>query len=778
MRMTRTRWVFPAISCICLSLMFTSDTPMIWVLLYLLWFIRILYLRHKETFLATLLIGILFSSFVYFKYMNQESILLGDETTFLVYLKETTIEIDGNNLRFSGDVLVDDQYEEVVISRILETEAEKIEWLEKEKRTYFTIEGHLKEPTGHSNFYQFNYRDYLNRKNIYWQLQADTIDEFAYKRNDKKLSHRLEELRYKIFQYIDQTFMEKIGSYIKILFFADNRGVSEEVLQNYRSIGVIHLFSISGFHITYLAHLFRRFFLRLGTTYERTNLLVILILPLYGLLAGLGVSVFRAVSQTSIPLIGKLFNIEIDTLSAWSLTMLFALFLNPYQVYAISFQLSYLLSGIFILMGRLTWLEKLNPLQGAILFSFISGLSSLPILSYHFFEVSWITVFANLLFIPFFTYFLFPSLLFIFLSSFLLSNTFIFSVLNTVLTSCILFLEGILTHLNDTFNFSFVVGRLPIFIKLLFIWSIYKIITRVEERKRPTILSILLLIGSLFYHQFSPVGYVLMLDVGQGDSLVIKEPWTQKVTMIDTGGRSEWYEKEEWQIAETPFTMGKDVTVPALKALGIHTIDRLYITHADADHSGEIKTILENIRVKEIAATKGTLKDPEILEQLSSKGQTELLEISPVEILTYPTKDTVALHPVNDLESNNNHSLTLYVKIGGDRWLFTGDLEVEGERHLIKNYPNLKVDYLKVAHHGSKTSTSEEFLERIEAKHALISVGRNNHFGHPNQEVLERLEGMDVNIQTTGESGAIIVKYFKVPFIDYWFSKTYTAYEI
>lgn len=776
--MTRTRWVYPAISCIPLSLIFTSDASAIWMFLYLLWFIRIFCLRHKETFQMAILIGVLFSSVIFFKHMNQESILSGNETKFLVYPKETTMKIDGNSLRFSGEVLIDDEYEEVVISQILDTEAEKDEWLEKEEINYLLIEGQLREPIGNTNFHQFNYRNYLKRKNIYWQLQADVIEEVTYKASEKKVSHRQEELRFRIFRYIDQTFTQKIGSYIKILFFADNRGVSEEVLQNYRSIGIIHLFSISGFHITYLAHLIRRFFLRIGITHERTNLLVLLILPTYGLLAGLGVSVFRAVSQTSIPLIGKLFNKEIDTLSAWSLTMLLALFLNPYQVYAISFQLSYLLSGMFILMGNINWLEKLNPLQGAILFSFMSGLASLPILAYHFFEVSWITVFANLLFMPFFTYFLFPSLLFIFLSSVLLSKTFIFSFLNALLTNCILFMEGILTLLNDAFDFTFVIGRLPIVITLLFIWSIFKIITKVEENKRPTILSVVLLIGSLFYHQFSPAGYVLMLDVGQGDSLVIKEPWTQKVTMIDTGGRAEWYEKEEWQISDDPFTIGKDVTVPALKALGIQTIDRMYITHADADHSGEIKNISKNIRVKELAATKGTLKDPGILEQLSSEEQTELLEISPVETLTYPTKDTVALHPINELESNNNHSLTLYVKIGNDRWLFTGDLEVEGERSLVKKYPNLKVNYLKVAHHGSNTSTSEEFLEHIETEHALISVGRNNHFGHPNNDVLERLEDLDLNIQTTSENGAIMVKYFKIPFIDYWFTKTYTAYEI
>ena len=776
--MTRTQWVYPAIACIPLALIFISDSTVMFMVLYLLWLIRIFCLRHKETLKMTILIGILFSGVVFFKHMNQESILLENEATFLVYPKETTLKIDGNSLRFVGEVLVDDEYEEVMVSHIIKTEVEKNEWLEKEKSSYLMIEGQLKEPSGHTNFHQFNYRDYLKRKNIYWQLQADGIQEVDYQPRKKRLNHRLEEKRYRIFQFIDQSFTEKIGSYIKILFFADNRSVSEEVLQNYRSIGVIHLFSISGFHITYLANLIRRFFLRMGISRERTNGLVLLILPAYGFLAGLGVSVFRAVSQTSIPLIGKLMNKEINTLSAWSLTMLLALFLNPYQVYEISFQLSYLLSGIFIVMSNLTWLEKLNPFQGAVLFSFMSGLASLPILAHHFFEVSWITVFANLLFIPFFTYFLFPSLLLIFLSSILLSNTFIFSFMNALLTNCILFMEGILTLLNDSFNFTFVIGRLPILITLLFIWSIYKIITRVEEKKRATIPSIMLLLASLFFHQISPVGYVLMLDVGQGDSLVIKEPWTQKVTMIDTGGRVEWHEKEEWQISDDPFTIGKYITAPALKSFGIHAIDRLYITHADADHSGEIKNILESMKVKEVAATKGTLKDPEILEQLSSEERTELVEISPVETLTYPTKDTIALHPVNEVESNNNHSLTLYVKIGNDWWLFTGDLEIEGESTLIKKYPNLRTDYLKVAHHGSGTSTSHAFLEHIEAEHALISVGRKNQFGHPNKEVLERLEEMDLKIQTTGENGAIMVKYFKMPFIDHWFTKTYTAYEI
>src|SRR5699024_1164720 len=173
-------------------------------------------------------------------------------------------------------------------------------------------------------------------------------------------------------------------------------------LQSYRALGVVHLFSISGFHITYLINLVRLFLLRMGVTHERTYLFLLLFLPFYGQLAGFGVSVFRAVFQNAFKLLSKLLHQPLDTLDAWALTFLLALFVNPYQIYQIAFQLSYTLSGIFILMGKQKWMQELNALAYTLLFSLMSGLASLPILTYHFFEIPWITVFANVLFIPFF----------------------------------------------------------------------------------------------------------------------------------------------------------------------------------------------------------------------------------------------------------------------------------------------------------------------------------------------------------------------------------------
>lgn len=771
-------WVFPAVFCLLISLAFSEGLQMFGLLLCVLWFLRICFLKHRPILLLSILIGGLFSGALFLHQKTNITNFTDKESTFIVYPKATSIQIDGNRLRFDG-VLQDGVNEEkIVVQYYMETKAEKNTWLSQPPLSHLKITGQLEEPAEHSNFHQFNYRQYLIRNQTHWQLKAKNIAPINASHLEKPSFHLVEQIRVKIFQYIDRVFTDKIGGYIKTLFFADNRGFSEETLQQYRAIGIIHLFSISGFHITYLTHLIRSFFLKIGLTHERTNLLLILLLPLYGLLAGFGVSVFRAVSQTTMLLVSKVFDKPLDTMDAWALTLLLALFLNPYIIYHISFQLSYTLSGMFILMGKQKWMDELNRLTYSLLFSVMSGIASLPILSYHFYEVPWVSVFANLFFIPFFTHILFPSLFGLFLLSFVLAQTKPFLFLNEGLGLLISSVEQFLTLLNTYFNFSLVTGRLPDIVLFLLVISLFSFLRKLESKQRPRIFSIVCIFISLFYYQLSPMGYVTMLDVGQGESILIKEPFGNKVTLIDTGGRVQWSDREKWEERTEPFSIGADIVVPALKSFGISTIDRLYLTHADADHMGEIESIGKGIRIKEIAGTKTTLQAPNVLKQIKETGLTEFVRIEPVEQTTYPTSDTLIIHPIKQNDSKNNQSLVLYVKIGEDNWLFTGDIEKEAEEQLIRDYPNLRADYLKVAHHGSQTSSTQAFIELVQPQVALISAGKNNTFGHPNQEVLERLANEDITIYSTDKNGAIMHRYLKIPVIDYWLTDSQVVHKV
>jgi len=337
--------------------------------------------------------------------------------------------------------------------------------------------------------------------------------------------------------------------------------------------------------------------------------------------------------------------------------------------------------------------------------------------------------------------------------------------------------EQFLDLLTRTFNFSLVTGRLPVVILGVLIISIFVVLKKIETQKYPPFFATVCIIVSLFYHQLSPVGYVTMLDVGQGESLLIKEPNTQRITLIDTGGRVEWGEQEAWEKRTSPFSIGADVVVPALKAFGISEIDRLYLTHADADHVGEIEAIGRELKIKEVAATPTTLTDPVVMNQLATLQNTEPVVLRPPEAINFPTADTLALYPTTENDSKNNHSLVMYVKMGEDTWLFTGDIEKEAEAQLLRQYPNLTSDYLKVAHHGSQTSSTQPFIEQIEPKTALISAGADNQFGHPNQEVLDRFDNENIKVYATSEQGAISYRYLKIPLIDYWLTDKQTVHK-
>ena len=770
-------WVFPAILCLLMALSFLDGFLIIGFFLCIFWFIRIICLKKRSVTFLSLIVGILFSGLILYHQNTNVSQLKEDDSTFIVYPKATSMKVDGDRVRFEGIVQTEKDAEEIVVQYYLESEMEKALWVNDYNPTHLLVEGTLEQPAAHSNFHQFDYQEYLKRNKVHWQLQADRVQKIENQALPLPQFHRIEKLRISLFKYIEQTFNDKIASYLKILFFADNRDFDEEALQSYRALGIVHLFSISGFHITYLIHLVRILLLRSGITHERTNLFLLLLLPFYGRLAGFGVSVFRAVFQNSFKLLSKITKYPLDTLDAWALTFIFALFVNPYQIYHIAFQLSYMLSGIFILMGKQKWMRELNAFLYALLFSFMSGLASIPIITYHFFEIPWITVFANVLFIPFFTYILFPSLLVIFGLSIFLTQSKLFYLMTEGLTYLIITLENFLSYLHTTYNFSIVTGRLPGLILLILILSIFIFLKKVEIKKKPPLLVSLSIIICLFYYQWTPIGYVTMLDVGQGDSILIKEPYQNNITLIDTGGSVQWGERELWQEREQPFSIGTDIVSPSLKALGVANIDRLYLTHTHVDHMGEVASIGKELNIKEVAATHTTLSHPTVLSQLKEIPQTKLLVLKAPAIVDYPVKDTIVLHPTTQNSSENDRSLTLYVKMGKDTWLFTGDIEEEAEQELISLYPNLKAKYLKAGHHGSQTSSTPSFLELVQPEVALISAGKNNTHGHPDQEVLDRFYENNTQVYLTSEDGAIMTRYLKMPGFDYWLTDTQTVHK-
>lgn len=264
------------------------------------------------------------------------------------------------------------------------------------------------------------------------------------------------------------------------------------------------------------------------------------------------------------------------------------------------------------------------------------------------------------------------------------------------------------------------------------------------KRMKHAFIAFLCLVSLVFGYAsipyFSPKGYVTMLDIGQGDAFIIELPYKRGVYMIDAGAR---FSFEDMQPTDSVY---KQVIEPYLRSKGIHKIDALFLTHNDLDHVGSVNMMLDAGIIEAIYVSEYFPVEELFFEEVERLQQEETIMIGDHKL--------TVLSPNQDKKDANANSLVLYTEIGGRYWLFTGDITKEEERDLIHRY-NLNIDVLKVAHHGSNTSTDPIFIENINAKTAWIPVGRNNRYGHPTQEVIEELGKNGLEIYRTDIHGAV-----------------------
>ncbi|MBI3788488.1 MAG: MBL fold metallo-hydrolase [Ignavibacteriales bacterium] len=242
------------------------------------------------------------------------------------------------------------------------------------------------------------------------------------------------------------------------------------------------------------------------------------------------------------------------------------------------------------------------------------------------------------------------------------------------------------------------------------------------------------------------------LDVGQGDALLLELP-NGKNILIDAGAKSDTYDA------------GEKIVVPFLKRKGITALDAVFITHAHSDHLGGVISLLQHISVNRIIEAQAS-NGGEQYKQIKDAAQelhVPVQEITAGMALNFdPNVRLYALHPRLPADSTthlNNASIVLKVVYGGTSFLLAGDAESESERKMIERYaPLLSSNVLKVAHHGSITSSSERFIEKVKPVFAAISVGRYNKFRHPSHVVIENLKAHHVTVQRTDHAGAIIMR--------------------
>lgn len=743
----------------CIGILLAAYSFHIGLLLLTIFFIFFIYIRLRSLLLSSLLF--VCGSAYYFIYIDQNNGTVYNQNVTEFYGHITSlVDIDGDKLSFEVTTM---EKEKLIVNYYLKNESEKA-LAEKElfPGLFCHFQGKLNSPGTPTNPQMFNYKKYLYERKIHWittlnNTPTNCIGNYKSSVNMKLQKKRQEGIR-KILDVANPT----VQSFIIALVFGERMYIEEEIINAYQKLGLIHLLAISGLHVGVLCATLFFIGIRIGITKEFMYKLLLILLPFYIQLAGGAPSVWRASIMSFIVILLTIKNNKITGVDVIGLACMILLFLNPYYLFHVGFQLSFTVSAFLILSHKIIQRTK-SSIGQLFTVSIIAQMASFPIIIYHFYEVSIWSIFLNVVYVPFFSLFVLPCSLILYMVINYLPI--FYSILEVILQFPLTFFNYIAVLFSNLSFGHFLFGKQSILITLFYyITFIFLLITKELQYKKLIRISITVAILLLLCHwnaaYFKKYGQVTMIDVGQGDAILIQLPHRKGNYLIDTGGKPS-IPKEDWRKRRKEFNLGESVLVQVLKGNGIREIDKLILTHGHYDHVGNVEVLLNHINVKAILVPFQFGQDEfeqMLLDNALGNG-VEVHFVKAGEHWNVSHYEFLILHPAKNYEDKNDQSIVLLTRLGGLTWLFTGDLEQQGEIDLLNLYPTLSADVLKIGHHGSSTSTTEPFFSKVEPIVALIPVGRDNRFGHPHTEVIQRLEDNGVQIYRTDENGAIVYRF-------------------
>ena len=642
-----------------------------------------------------------------------------------------TIKVNGDSLSFRGKA--DDRIFQVYYK--LQSEEEKEAFQSLTALHDLELEGKLSDPEGQRNFGGFDYQAYLKTQGIYQTLNIKKIQSLQ-KIGSWDIGENLSSLRRKAVVWIKTHFPDPMRNYITGLLLGHLDTDFEEMNELYSSLGIIHLFALSGMQVGFFMDGFKKLLLRLGLTQEKLKWLTYPFSLIYVGLTGFSASVIRSLLQKLLAQHG------VKGLDNFALTVLVLFIVMP------NFFLTAggVLSCAYAFILTMTSKEE-EGLKAIARESLVISLGILPILSFYFAEFQPWSILLTFVFS-----FLFD-LVFLPLLSILFALSFLYPVIQ--LNFIFEWLEGMIRLVSQVASRPLVFGQPNAWLLILLLISLALIYDLRKNIKRLAVLS-LLVTGLFFLTKYPLENEITMLDVGQGESIFLRDI-TGKTILIDVGGKVEASKKiERWQEKVTTSNAQRSL-IPYLKSRGVAKIDQLILTNTDKEHVGDLLEVTKAFHVGEILVSKGSLKQKEFVAELQAT-QTKVRSITAGETLQIFGSQLEVLSPRKIGDGDHEDSLVLYGKLLDKNFLFTGNLEEKGEKELLKQCPDLEVDVLKAGQHGNKKSSSSAFLEQFKPEITLISVGKNNRTKLPHQETLTRLEGINSKVYRTDQHGALRFK--------------------
>lgn len=614
-----------------------------------------------------------------------------------------------------------------------------------------SVPGKIRVPDGPMNTGGFDYARYLKTDRIFFVCNIELEEIKIAGHKDRPLQHSWASFRKKCIGFFDENFPTDEAAVLKAFITGDKSGIGSEVSSVFSDSGLSHILAVSGLHVSTFLGVVAKILAFLRVSKRKEMFVSALCAFIFVFFTGASVSALRAGVLCVFMLVAKLLYRKSDPLTTLSLAAALFALVNPHVIYDASYMLSFAATAGIILFNNgiaamfVKFYKKLD--RGTIRYKCVKGFFDsvsvgisaqifvIPILVYLFKGFSVMSVIATLAVTFFLEMLLVGGLVFIALS-------FISSGLAYPVAGFIFFLAKLMIAIAKFFaGFSFskiIFGMITPFLLLMYALLIAVFISAANKRKLPyvvslisfAVLSVASLVNAYITHDTARVYFI---NVGQGDCALVSAPGDCDI-LIDVGG----YAKSD---------SGGYVIAPYLISNGITDVEYVVISHTDTDHIVGLYGLIGSVDVENIILPYGQ-KNSELgkalIETAEEKG-INVLFFTHGDVLKINNEITLtAILPDSGLymysEGENDTGIAVRLDYGESSFLFAGDISSDIEKYALNQYPEmLKADVLKVAHHGSKYSSCEEFIGAVNADYAYIPVGKNT-YGHPAPEVIERLE--------------------------------------
>ena len=668
-----------------------------------------------------LICGLFGSWFIFQKWQQEEASRNLVDTVDTVRILPDTIKVNGDSLSFRGKA--DGRLFQVYYK--LQSEVEKEKFQQLYELHEIVMKGKLSIPQGASNFAGFDYRNYLKTQGIYQTLTISEIVELK-QTSSWDIGENLSSLRRKAVVWIKRNFPAPMSNYMTGLLLGHLDTDFEEMNELYSSLGIIHLFALSGMQVGFFMNAFKKSLLRLGLTQEKFKWLAYPFSLFYAGLTGFSASVIRSLLQKLLAQHG------FKSLDNFALTVLVLFIVMPNFFLTAGGVLSCAYAFILTMTG-----EEVAGIKGLVRESCIISLGILPILSFYFSEFQPWSILLTFAFSFLFDIVLLP----------LLSILFCLSFIYPITQFNILFewLEDIIRYISQLSTRPLVFGQPSLWILILLLITLALIY---DYRKNVKKISMLVIVAiSFFLVTKHPLeNEITVLDMEQGRSIFLRDI-AGKTILLDVGEKSERDKKEAWQ-ERLSSSNAKRSLIPYLKSRGVAKIDQLVLTTSEPKQLDHVLEMSKSFELEEILVSEETLSKREFMDKLKK---------SKIKVATIKTGQQLfifgsSLEAFTSQNGDKKDSMVLYGKLLNQTFLVTGNLE---EKFLTKSYPKLQADIVITHQQASKKKTDVEVFKNLQPKTTVISVDKKKKFKEKNEESNQELGN---SIYKTDQKGAIRFK--------------------